>query len=93
MSWRDEDGVFNWRGRVAWAHDFNSDRSVAATFQLLPGASFTVGGAQPAPDAALTTLGLERQWSNGWSAAATLEGEFSSTTRSYSGRASIRHAW
>ncbi|MGJ5087008.1 MULTISPECIES: autotransporter domain-containing protein [unclassified Bradyrhizobium] len=93
LSLGDKDGVLNWRGRIAWAHDFNPDRSVAATFQSLPGASFTVSGAQPAPDAALTTLGLERHWSNGWTAAATLDGEFSSTTRSYSGRASMRYVW
>jgi hypothetical protein len=33
------------RGRFAWAHDFEPDRSIAATFQALPGASFVVNGA------------------------------------------------
>ncbi|NPU66395.1 autotransporter outer membrane beta-barrel domain-containing protein [Bradyrhizobium sp. 83012] len=93
MSLGEADGVLSWRGRIAWAHKFNLERSIAAAFQSLPGASFTINGARPAPNAALTTLGLERQWCNGWSAAATLDGEFSSTTRSYSGRASIRHIW
>ncbi|WP_315722348.1 MULTISPECIES: autotransporter domain-containing protein [unclassified Bradyrhizobium] len=93
LSLGEADGVLSWRGRIAWAHNFNLERSIAAAFQSLPGASFTINGARPAPNAALTTLGLERQWRNGWSAAATLDGEFSSTTRSYSGRASIRHIW
>jgi len=33
------------RSRFAWAHDFNADRNIAATFQALPGATFVVNGA------------------------------------------------
>ena len=33
------------RGRLAWAHEFSGDPSIAATFQTLPGAAFTVFGA------------------------------------------------
>jgi outer membrane autotransporter protein len=36
------------RARVAWAHDWISDPSLAALFQTLPGASFIVNGATPA---------------------------------------------
>ncbi len=32
----------------AWAHDFNPDRAIGATFQTLPGASFVVNGAKQA---------------------------------------------
>ena len=32
-----QDGILTLRGRAAWAHDFNPDRAVAATFQSLPG--------------------------------------------------------
>ena len=39
------DAILTLRGRAAWAHDFNPDRSIAATFQTLPGASFVVNGA------------------------------------------------
>ena len=63
-----DNGILTLRGRAAWAHDFNTDRSVAATFQTLPGASFTVNGATPAADAALTTASVEMKWLNGWSA-------------------------
>ena len=33
------DAILTLRGRVAWAHDFNPDRNIGATFQTLPGAS------------------------------------------------------
>ena len=32
-----QDGIFTLRGRAAWAHNFNTDRVVGATFQTLPG--------------------------------------------------------
>jgi uncharacterized protein with beta-barrel porin domain len=86
-------GILTLRGRAAWAHDFNPDRMVAATFQALPGASFVVSGARPAADSALTTASAEIKWRNGWSAAASFEGEFSSVTRSYAGKGVVRHAW
>ena len=86
-------GILTLRGRAAWAHDFNPDRSVAATFQTLPGASFVVNGARQAADAALVTGSAEMKWINGWSTAATFEGEFSNVTRSYAGKGVVRYAW
>ena len=88
-----QDAVLTLRGRAGWAHDFNNDRSVLATFQALPGASFVVNGAGQASDAALTTAAAEMKWLNGWSAAATFEGEFSEVTRSYAGKGVVRYAW
>ena len=88
-----QDGVLSLRGRLAWAHDFNPDRSIAATFQALPGASFVVNGAAQARDSALTSASLEMKGLNGWSTAATFEGEFSNVTRSYAGKGSVRYAW
>jgi autotransporter-associated beta strand protein len=86
-------GVLVLRGRFAWAHDFDPDRSIAATFQALPGASFVVNGAAQAPNSALTTVSAEMRWLNGWSAAATFEGEFSNVTSSYAGKGVVRYAW
>jgi uncharacterized protein with beta-barrel porin domain len=86
-------GVLTLRSRLAWAHDFDPDRSVAATFQALPGASFVVNGAAQASDSALTTMSAEMKWTNGWSAAATFEGEFSSVTSSYAGKGVVRDIW
>ena len=80
-------------GCAAWAHDFNTDRVIGATFQTLPGASFVVGGAAQAHDAALVTASAEMKWLNGWSAAAIFEGEFSDTSRSYAGKGAVRYAW
>jgi uncharacterized protein with beta-barrel porin domain len=87
------DGIFTLRGRLAWAHDFNPDRNIGATFQTLPGASFVVNGAAQASDSALTTASAEIKWMNGWSAAATFEGKFSNVTRSYAGKSVVRYAW
>ncbi|WP_308642776.1 autotransporter domain-containing protein [Mesorhizobium sp. GbtcB19] len=87
------DGDLTLRGRLAWAHDFNPDRNLTATFQTLPGASFVVNGAAMAQDSALVTAAVERKWLNGWSVAASFEGEFSDVTRSYSGKGVLRYAW
>jgi uncharacterized protein with beta-barrel porin domain len=38
-------GILTLRDRLAWAHDFNTDRSAAAVFQALPGTFFLVNGA------------------------------------------------
>jgi uncharacterized protein with beta-barrel porin domain len=85
--------ILTLRSRFAWTHDFNPDRSTAATFQTLPGASFVVNGATQAHESALTTVSAEMKWLNGWSAAATFEGEFSEVTRSYAGTGVVRYAW
>ncbi len=86
-------GILALRGRLAWAHEFNPDRNIAATFQTLPGASFVVNGAAQARDAALTTASAEMKWLNGFSLAATFEGEFSNVSRSYAGKGVARYAW
>jgi uncharacterized protein with beta-barrel porin domain len=87
------DGVLTLRSRFAWAHDYDLDRSIAATFQALPGASFVVDGAAQAPDSALTTASAEMRWMNGWSAAVTFEGAFSNVTSSYAGKGAMRYQW
>lgn len=88
-----QNGVLTLRSRLAWAHDFNPDRAIVATFQALPGASFVVNGAAQTSDSALTTAAAEMKWLNGWSMAATFEGEFSDVTRSYAGKGAVRYAW
>jgi uncharacterized protein with beta-barrel porin domain len=87
------DGILTLRGRLAWAHDYDPNRTLAATFQTLPGATFVVNGAAQASDSALTTASVEKKWLNGWSAAATFEGEFSGVTASYAGKGVVRYAW
>jgi uncharacterized protein with beta-barrel porin domain len=87
------DAILILRGRAAWAHDFNTERSASATFQSLPGASFVVNGAKPASDAALTTAEAELRFVSGISIGATFEGEFSDVTRSYAGKGVVRYTW
>jgi uncharacterized protein with beta-barrel porin domain len=86
-------GIFTLRGRAAWAHDFDPDRNIGATFQTLPGASFVVNGATHASDSALVTGAAEMKWLNGFSLAGTFEGEFSGVTRSYAGKGVARYTW
>lgn len=92
-SWAVGDGFLTLRSRLAWSHDFDPNRSVAATFQSLPGASFVVNGAAQAANSALTTASLEMKWRNGWSIAGTFEGEFSNVTNSYAGKGVLRYTW
>ena len=92
-SWAVPDAIFTLRGRFAWAHDYNPDRNIGATFQTLPGASFVVNGAAQARDAALVTASAEVKWLNGFSLAGTFEGEFSNVTRSYAGKGIARYQW
>ncbi|MBR1228712.1 autotransporter domain-containing protein [Bradyrhizobium sp. AUGA SZCCT0176] len=86
-------GVFTLKARAAWAHDWNTDRSATATFQTLPGATFSVNGALPSADAALASLGAEMKWHNGWTVAGRFDGEFSHTTAGYAAKGSVRYAW
>ena len=87
------DGLLTLRGRLAWAHDTNTNRFVNAAFQALPGAAFTVGGARPAADSALVGGRAEMKWRNGLSLAGTVEGEFSQSTQTYTGKGTVRYEW
>ena len=48
------------RGRVAWAHDWVSNPALNASFESLPGTSFTVFGAPIPHDSALTSVNVDR---------------------------------
>jgi fibronectin-binding autotransporter adhesin len=85
--------VLTLRTRTAWAYDYNTTRGVGATFQSLPGASFVVNGAAPAHNSALTSASAEIKWLDGFSLAATFDGEFSNVTRSYAGKGVARYSW
>ena len=87
------DGVLTLRGRLAWAHNFDATPSIVPTFQALPGASFVVSGASIGANSALTTVSAEMTWHNGWSLAATFDGEFSDVSSSYAGRGVLRYRW
>ena len=87
------DAVLTLRGRVAWAHDWVSDPTLAASFQALPGASFIVNGATPAKDSALTSAGAELRYRSGWSLATKFDGEFAGSSQTYTGTGTVRYSW
>jgi uncharacterized protein with beta-barrel porin domain len=87
------DTILTLRGRFAWAHDYETGRSIGATFQTLPGASFVVNGAAQSPDKALTTAAAEVKWRNGVSLSGVFEGEFGSNVASYAGKGVARYRW
>jgi outer membrane autotransporter protein len=81
------------RARVAWAHDWISDPTLAAVFQTLPGASFIVNGATPAKNSALTSAGAELRLANGVTLIGKLDGEFASRSSTYAGTGTVRYTW
>jgi uncharacterized protein with beta-barrel porin domain len=74
-------------------YDFEPNRAINAAFIALPGAAFTVDGPRAASDAvridAGAKLALRR---NAW-LFASFDGEFSSRSQSYAGKAGARVAW
>jgi autotransporter-associated beta strand protein len=89
----DPTAVLALRARLAWAHDWVSDPSLAAVFQTLPGSSFIVNGAVPAQDSALVSAGTELRLANGMSLLAKFDGEFASHSSSYGGTGTLRYVW
>jgi outer membrane autotransporter protein len=87
------DEVVTLTGRLAWAHDWVSDPTLAASFQALPGQSFLVNGATPAKDSALASAGAEVRFASGWSIAAKFDGEFADHSTTYAGTGVLRYRW
>jgi outer membrane autotransporter protein len=81
------------RGRLAWAHDFVSNPVLNPAFQSLPGASFTVYGAQIPHDSALTSAGAELFLTPRWTLLAKFDGEFASNSQTYAGSGTLRYTW
>jgi autotransporter-associated beta strand protein len=87
------DAVLTWRARLAWAHDWVSDPSLAAAFQVLPGTSFIVNGATPAKNSALASAGAELRLVNGVTLSGKFDGEFARGSQTYAGTGTIRYTW
>ena len=81
------------RLRAAWANDHQSNQEIGATFQTLPGASFTVNGAAPATNLALVTAGAEYRLANNVSVGAKFDGELASKSQTYAGTGTVRYVW
>jgi autotransporter-associated beta strand protein len=89
----DRNAVLILRARLAWAHDWVSDPTLAPVFQALPGAGFIVNGALPAKDSALASAGAELRLANGVTLLAKFDGEFASHAQTYAGTGTLRWAW
>lgn len=87
------DALLTLRGRAAWAHYYETDRALFASFQALPASGFTVFGAAQARNVALVSAAAETKWRNGFSIAGVFEGEFSDRTTGYAGKGVLRYQW
>jgi len=70
-----------------------SDLSLMLLFLSLPGVSFTVTGAIPPRDSALTSVGAELRFANHISLLAKFDGEFAAHASTYASTGTIRHTW
>ena len=85
--------TLNLFGRLAWAHDWQGDPDLTATFQSVPAASFVVNGAKPAPDQALITAGAEWRFAKNWTLMAKFDGEFGSGSETYAATGRLAYNW
>ncbi len=81
------------RGRLAWAHDWITNPALGAAFETLPGSAFTVNGAAPPKNSALTTAAAELHISANWTAIAKFDGEFGSGAQTYGGTGTLKYSW
>jgi uncharacterized protein with beta-barrel porin domain len=81
------------RGRLAWAHDWVTNPALGAAFQTLPGSSFTVSGAAPPKDSALTTAAAELHITPNWTVIARFDGAFGAGSQTYGGTGALKYSW
>ncbi|WP_152428380.1 ice-binding family protein [Methyloferula stellata] len=81
------------RTRAAWANDHWSRPSTNAMFETLPGSNFSVIGAAPPRDSALTSLEAEVWFKSGFSIAVRFDGEFAENAQRYTGLGVLRYVW
>ena len=84
----DRGAVLTLRGRLAWAHDWITDPTLAAAFQALPGAGFTARCPQRIPRS--LPAGAELRLANGVTLLAKIDGEFASHAQTYAGTGTLR---
>ena len=81
------------RARIAWAHDFVSDPSLGAQFELLQATNFVVNGAPLPQNSALTSAGAELFLTPRVTFLAKFDGEFAGGSQTYAGSATLRYTW
>lgn len=88
-----EGGQLRFGGSVAWAHTFLGNSTAQASFQALPGSSFTVTGASPAADQLLVSAGLDADLDSGVSLGGTLGAAFAMNAQRYQGSLHLGYAF
>jgi uncharacterized protein with beta-barrel porin domain len=81
------------RAKLAWAHDWVSNPALGASFESLPGTSFTVMGAPVPHDSALASAGAQLWFTPNWSFIAKFDGEFAASAQTYAGSGTLRYSW
>jgi len=93
----DSGSQLNLFGKFAYAHDEISNPQANIAFATVGGiggsAPFTVFGARPSRDLALTTAGAEWRLASGVSFLVKFDGEFGDRSETYSGTGRIRYTW
>ncbi len=79
--------------RVAWIHDFDTERSIDGFLTTSPSVTFTAFGASPAEDYARVNAGFRLDITDRVGVFAYLDGEFSDHSQSYTGNGGIRLSW
>lgn len=79
--------------RVAWVHEFDPNRDIAASFITLPAASFTVDGPRAAPDSAHVDVGSKLAVSHNVFLFDSFDGEFAPRSQMYAGKAGVLVNW
>lgn len=92
-AWRSADAALTVRGRLAWAHEFSTERALDASFVNLAGSGFTVFGATLPGDSALVSAGAELKFSRGVTVRGSFDGQFANNTQIYGGMGSVSVAW
>ena len=70
-----------------------SNPALNASFQELPGTSFTVFGAPMPHDSALASASAQLFFTPNWSVLVKFDGDFASTSQTYAGTGTIRYSW
>lgn len=89
----DDAAVLTPRVRLAWAHEFDTERTSTSALSLLPGATFTVNGAPPAADALVLGIGFDLDINKAVRLFAQFDGDFAANARSYGGTGGVRLFW
>ena len=76
--------------RMAWVHEFQTDRSVNASLQGLPTSNWTVNGASAASNAANVGITVQAMSKHGVAVFASGNTETSSSTQSYMGELGVK---